>query len=202
MQRELLDDKLISFMIEWCETPDRRKPGIAYEDVAVLYDNVSGPVKLVKLAQEHDIYMRIPHPLLDPLLPDATIGLSQFYNQTFWAIQPVLNCFFAAQALARRGINVDRCFMGVSPGGTGQSLYSTLLAAQYGSLHYFYDPNIWFHDEELRKQVPNFVGCCILTGQESPEGGRRLREDLFKKTVTGDGISYTLSFIRFSQYQL
>ena len=41
----------------------------------------------------------------------------------------------------------------------------------------------------MRKQVENFVGCMILTGQECPETNKRLREDLFKKTMSADGIS-------------
>ena len=33
------------------------------------------------------------------------------------------------------------------------------------------------------------VGSIILTGQEAPETGKRLREDLYKKTMSADGIS-------------
>jgi hypothetical protein len=39
----------------------------------------------------------------------------------------------------------------------------------------------------LRKQVDQFVGCVILTGQEAPETNRRMREDLYKKTMSADG---------------
>jgi len=80
-------------------------------------------------------------------------GLRCFYRQTFWANVEVFGCMQAAQALARRGENIDRCFMGLSPGGVGQSLYSMHLAAMYGSLHVYFDPSIWYHDEELRKQA-------------------------------------------------
>ena len=40
----------------------------------------------------------------------------------------------------------------------------------------------------MRKQIENFIGCIILTGQESPETSRRLREDLWKKMISADGI--------------
>ena len=34
-----------------------------------------------------------------------------------------------------------------------------------------------------------FVGCMVLTAQECPETNKRLREDLYKKTMSADGIS-------------
>lgn len=81
-------------------------------------------------------------------LQAAEDRLRLFVSQTFWANMTVYKCFLAAQAIARRGENVDRCFFGVSPGGTGQSLYSHFLASMYGVLHEFYDPNVWYRDEE------------------------------------------------------
>jgi hypothetical protein len=46
-----------------------------------------------------------------------------------------------------------------------------------------------------RKQVESLVGCIVLTGQEAPENGRRIREDLYKKTMSADGlIAHTFSF--------
>ena len=54
--------------------------------------------------------------------------------------------------------------------------------------HSYFDPNIWHLDEELRKQVESFAKCFILTGQEAPETSRKLHIDLYKKTISGDGI--------------
>ena len=34
-----------------------------------------------------------------------------------------------------------------------------------------------------------FSGCIVVTGQEAPGSGQRLRDDLFKKTLSGDGIA-------------
>ena len=113
----------------------------------------------------------------------------RFYSQTFWGNIAVFRCCQAAQALAKRGLNVVRLFIGLSSGGVGQSLYSTHLQAMYGHNFAFFDPNIWFNEEEMRKQVEQLNGCCILTGQESPGTNRRLREDLFKKFASADGIS-------------
>ena len=101
----------------------------------------------------------------------------------------VFNCCQAAQALAKRGENIDRCFIGISPGGVGQSLYSAHINAVYGMNHAFIDPNIWYDEHELRKQVEQFASCFILTAQEAPETSKRMREDLYKKTMSADGIA-------------
>ena len=73
--------------------------------------------------------------------------------------------------------------------GVGQSLYSGHLDAVYGANHSFIDPNIWYNEEEMRKQVSQCAGCFILTAQEKPETGRKMREDLFKKACSADGIA-------------
>ena len=41
----------------------------------------------------------------------------------------------------------------------------------------------------MRKQVSQCAGCFILTAQEKPETGRKMREDLFKKACSADGIA-------------
>ena len=48
---------------------------------------------------------------------------------------------------------------------------------------------MWHQDDELRKQIEQCADCMIITGQEAPPGGRKLREDLFKKTMSADGIA-------------
>ena len=100
----------------------------------------------------------------------------------------MFKCNQAAQALCKRGENLDRCFIGESPGGVGQSLYTGHLAAMYKHNHSYFDPNVWYMDDELRKQIEDFADSFILTGQEAPDGTRKLREDLFKKTMSADGI--------------
>ena len=73
--------------------------------------------------------------------------------------------------------------------GVGQSLYSSHLDAVYKPNHKFIDPNIWYDETEMRKQVEQAAGCFILTAQEKPENCRKMREDLFKKTMSADGIA-------------
>ena len=71
----------------------------------------------------------------------------------------------------------------------GQSLYSAHLDAVYGPNHKYIDPQIWYDEQEMRKQIEQSCGAFILTAQEKPETSRKLREDLFKKTMSADGIA-------------
>ncbi len=190
IQKEMLQERIISFVVERCETSDMRKPGCCYVDACVLYDTAPDThLAFVPKSPANNVYVRIPQALMDPVLISAQAELQTFYSQTFWCNLDVFLCCQAAQALAKRGENLDRCFIGLGPGGVGQSLYSAHLAAMYGRLHAFFDPNIWYHDDELRKQIEQLVGCIILTAQEAPESGRKLREDLYKKTMSADGIA-------------
>lgn len=74
-------------------------------------------------------------------------------------------------------------------GGVGQSLFSLHLDSILGHNHGFFDPNVWFNEDELRKQVETYARCIVMTGQEGPESHKKLHLDLFKKTVSGDGIA-------------
>ena len=85
---------------------------------------------------ENDCYIYIPHPLIDPVLAHVQARLQKFYSQTFWANNAVFECCLSAMALAKRGFNVDRCFIGESPGGVGQSLFSLHIDAILGSMHF------------------------------------------------------------------
>ena len=98
--------------------------------------------------------------------------LRLFYSCTFWGNINVFKCSQAAQALAKRGLNVVRMFIGLSSGGAGQSLYSTHLQAMYAHNFAFFDLQIGFNEEEMRKQVEQLNGCIILIGQETPASGR------------------------------
>ena len=114
-------------------------------------------VRLVKPSPANNLYLRIPHPLdmrlNDPVLAAARSRLQKFLSQTFWLNDRLYKANMAAIALAKRGENVDRCFIGESPGGTGQSLFSSHLAAVYGHNHAFIDTNLFHNEEEMRKQL-------------------------------------------------
>lgn len=190
MKQELMQTRMVALLVEWCESEDRRSSTICYEDICFAYDRPGSlhSVEVIRKGPQNDCYVRIPHPLLDPVLDANMERLQKFYERTFWCNLDVFKCFQAAAAIAKRGLNVDRCFIGISPGGVGQSLYSLHLSEMYKHNHAFFDPNIWHLDEELRKQVESFARCFILTGQEAPETSKKLHIDLYKKTISGDGI--------------
>lgn len=96
-------------------------------------------------------------------------------------------CSLAALGIAMRGYNVDRCFLGIGPGGVGQSLFTAHLAALLGKGHAYLDCNIYYSDDELRKQADSLLGKIVVTGQEAVQGSTmRMREDLYKKHISGD----------------
>ena len=118
---------------------------------------------------ENNLYVRISYPLQphlpDPVLRDAKLRLEKFVKQTFWCNQQYYRAALAAIALAKRGENIDRCFIGESAGGTGQSLFSSHLAAVYSHNRAFIDPNL-FHNEEENAKAARAV--CSLLDHHSP----------------------------------
>ncbi|CAE7235509.1 unnamed protein product, partial [Symbiodinium sp. KB8] len=178
--RELSDDKLVSYMIEFCERPMAQAAGCCYNDCCVEMP-AGGSARQVQRASVNDIYVHIPHNI-KCVVPDHVLErLLKFYRQTFWGNVDAFKCCQAAQALAKRGLNVVRLFIGLSSGGVGQSLYSSHLEAMYGHNFAYFDPNIWYNEDEMRKQIEQ------LNGQEAPGTNRRLREDLYKKFMSGEG---------------
>ena len=110
-------------------------------------------------------------------------------KQTFWCNQQYYKATLAAIGLAKRGENIDRCFIGESAGGTGQSLFSSHLAAVYSQNHAFIDPNLFHNEEEMRKQLEQFAHCWIITAQEAPETHRHFQQDLYKKFMSADDLA-------------
>ena len=168
------------------------KRELAFSNISTVYCDTPTHegiyVAAVPKSPDNNLYVRIPHPLTDAVLPHAMERLTVYYRNSFWRILNVFKCIQAAQALCKRGLNVDRLFLGISPGGVGQSLFSAHIAAVYASNHHFFDPNIWCNEDEMRKQVEALSGKIILTGQEAPDSNRNLKEDLFKRYMTGEGI--------------
>ena len=192
MRAELMHERLISLLVEWCETPRAESSCVAYKDTCVEFlqeDTEDKILRHVPKSPVNNCYLYIPHNLLDPVMEANCTKLCQFYAHTFWANKDVFLCCQAALALAKRGLNIDRCFIGESPGGVGQSLYSLHLDTMLGNNHGFFDPNVWYNEDELRKQVETFARCIVITGQEAPESAKKLHLDLFKKTMSGDGIA-------------
>ena len=194
VQRELLGKTLISYFVEWCDSRVKRAHGFAANDACFLFD-VGGQllVECPKRAS-NDIYLYIDHPLHDPVLQTAIGKLTGFLGSAFVRNESALQCHFAAIALALRGSNVDRAFWTIGAGGVGQSILSHLIAAVFGSSHSFIDMNIYFSDDEFRKQADALVGKMVVTGQEAPDTRSAMREDLYKKHMSGDPIACRLPY--------
>ena len=113
---ELMQTRMISLLVEWCETEDMRSSSVRYNDICFQYGLPDSPlpVKVVKKGPENNCYSRTPHPLLDPVMEANKQRLQLFYERTFWCNLDVLRCFQSAIAIAKRGYNVDRCFIDIS----------------------------------------------------------------------------------------
>ncbi|CAL1137736.1 unnamed protein product [Cladocopium goreaui] len=177
LARELTEEKLLHYMVEWCETPKRTASACCFEHCCVEYCD-EGVARQVARANIKDVYTFIPHKLKGVVQPDIVERLQKFYRQMFWCNLPIFKCCQAAQALAKRGYNVVRIFIGLSSGG-----------AMYGANFAYFDPNIGWNEDEMRKQIEQLNGCFVLTGQEAPGTNKRLREDLYKKFMGAEGIS-------------
>ena len=178
-----MQTRLVSLLVEWCETEDQRSASVCYDDVCFVYDvpTSKSPIDVVKKGSGNNCYIKIPHPLLDPVLQVNTERLQKFYSQTFWCNLDVFRCCQAALAIAKRGLNVDRCFIGISPAASDKACTLYICQKMYKHNHVYFDPNIWYLDEELRKQVETFARAFIMTGQEAPESSKKLHIDLYKE---------------------
>lgn len=196
LEDQLAGKQLLQYYCEWCATPRPAMRGVAYENLAFEFDASDGSsMRRLSVPERRNLYFSIPHPLAilrlpDPALNEATSRVRRFYMQTYWANQDAQPVCMAALALAKRGVNVDTVFLYWGPGGVGLSLTTTHLSAMLGSNnHKLFDPQVFYIDEELRKQVELLVGAVVYTAQERPEGvNRGFREDLFKKWASADGI--------------
>ena len=85
--------------------------------------------------------------------------------------------------------------LGIGSGGVGQSLFTAHLDSLLGRLHSYIGTNVYYSDEEMRKQADQLFGCAVVTGQGTVQGSsRRMREDIFKKHISGDPIPARLPY--------
>ena len=75
LQKALLEEKIIAFVVEWCETPHRKNAGVAYKDTCILYDDENDAIRNVTRSPANNIYIRVPHPLMDPVLELSLIHI-------------------------------------------------------------------------------------------------------------------------------
>ena len=190
-----------------CVTAKNARSGCVYKDCIIFYDVDDQPVvyqqdqldasgNKVQGARtaSANLYVGIERNLLDtvdPVLQTAMNRVEKIYSHTFWAIPLAFEFGQACLALAKRGLNINPISLYLGPGGVGLSKYTAHLEAMLGEdNHCMFDPNIFYTDDELRKQIPSMAGHFVYTGQERPTGGKQpIREDLLKKFSTGEGIS-------------
>ena len=211
LRNSLYHTKTITWFCEWCDTPKRATPGVAFRDACYLYD-VKGEVVHFISGSSADlrIYIGIDRDLLtspdedeirsvlsgvDPTLKSCIEEVQTIYERTFWNLAHALEVHRCMETLAKRGRNVDYLTFIKGPGGVGLSLISAHLNAMYGPLHQYFDPSVFYDDDELRKQAETMVGAVFFTGQERPEGTKHeCRLDLLKKFGTGEGIMGRLPY--------
>ena len=194
LQRELLGTKIIKHYAEWCSSPRQASSGACFGDACLIFD-ASGRVTSVDKTPCQNVYIHIPHNLHDPVLSDARQTVKRFLSSTFWGNSHALDCQLAAMCLVLQGMNIDRCFWTVGPGGVGQSLLTHLIDNAFSGLHAFLDTNVYYDDHELRKQAETLVHKLITTGQEAVENSKHgFREDLYKKHISADPIAARLPY--------
>ena len=93
--------------------------------------------------------------------------------------------FLAAIALVLHDFNVDRAFWSSGPGGVGQSLVSHLIDSTFRDHHRWVDMKVYYDDHEMWKQADLLTIALIVTGQESSDTDRRMREAIFTQHISG-----------------
>ena len=228
MQNDPCGKRIVGNFVEWCDTPIARKPGFSTTDGCWVFAEPDGSLRSVVPHADNDIYLAVPHPASDPVLEAHKRRVIEFLRTTFFDNAPALECQLAAMYLALRGTNIVRAFVTLGPGGVGQSLNTALIANVFGDIHGFVDMNVFYTEDELRKQADTFTGkvrkgthnvlvsvfpalnfglvlfsCCIfeisspqvvMTGQETPNTDKSLREDLHKKVMSGDPVAARLPY--------
>jgi hypothetical protein len=199
IQRELLAKNLIAHFSEWCATPDQRKSGVSYLNYCYHYKSGATPMEFLKAHSAiNNIYVGIPHKLqlprlkmMDRKLLTAIARCQKIYQQTFWANAAALEYVQACVEYAKRGFNINELGIFLGPGGVGLSLFTAHLAAMVGAQnHRYFDPNVFYQDDEMRKIIETLIGAFLFTGQERPTGQKNsMREDLLKKFATAEGIA-------------
>ena len=158
-QTSLLNDTLIKYYIAWCSLDVKRNGGFCTSDACFLFD-VDG-LNVVGKSATNNIYVFLPHRILDPLSEAVKERVQRFWRTTYWGNAAAFEVFLASLTLALRGENVDRAFWGVGSGGVGRSLQTAHLEAILGQYHSCLDMNIYFVDEATPKSNRRAVQHCV-----------------------------------------
>ena len=158
MQNDLCGKRIVGNFVEWCDTPIQVEPGFATTDGCWVFAEPDGKLRSVAPQASNDIYLAVPHHSSDPVMEGNKRRVIEFLRTTFFDNAQALECQLAAMCLTLRGINIVRAFMTLGPGGVGQSLNTALIANVFGDMHGFVDMNVFYTEDELRKQADTFTG--------------------------------------------
>ena len=144
----------------WCSVPKDATPGFCTPDCCFRFTATG--VEYIDKSPANKIYMYVDVPMLDPVLACHVQRLSQIYASSYWKNKAAWQCELSALCLALMGKNVDRGFTHLGRGGTGQSLITASFSAMLSSLHTYLDMNIYFTDDEFRKQAAWITNHLVL----------------------------------------
>ena len=193
MQAELMGKNIYEHYGAWCSIPRQVTPGVCFSDCCIKF--TPGGIEYVEKKPENRIYMHIDTPLLDPVLQGHVDRLFEIHASTYWKNKAAFKCELSALCLALMGKNIDRAFYHLGRGGAGQSLTTSSFDAMLQDLHSYLDMNIYFTDDEFRKQGELLVDIPVTTGQETVQGAASsLRFDLLKKHLSADPIAMRLLY--------
>lgn len=141
-----MNDSLIKYYIAWCSKDVQRQGGFSTIDGCFVFEE-SGRLVTMQKRPEANVYVFLPHRILDPIPDHVKERVQTFWNTTYWGNGAAFEVCMASLTLALRGENVDRAFWGIGSGGVGQSLQTAHIEAILGTYHSCLDMNIYFVDE-------------------------------------------------------
>ena len=172
---ELRQDKLLHYMTEWCETPKTLQAAVFMKTAPLptmkkrchqLGRCLGGHYREL-LPAHTSCYQRLCAsrccgPCTKILQTNILVESSSFQMRS--------SCASTGQERVERGKIVHRSV---------KWRRWTIFVLNAPSCHVrpqlcFFDPQIWFQEDEMRKQVEQLNGCIILTGQETPGAKRSL----------------------------
>ena len=193
MQTELMGKSIYEHYGAWCSVPRLAQTGVCFRDCCIRFTATG--IECIEKSPDNRIYMHVDSPLLDPVLEAHVNRLFQIHMSTYWKNKAAFKCELSAFILALMGKNVDRGFYHLGRGGAGQSLTTACFHAMLADLHTYLDMNIYFTDDEFRKQGELLVDIPVSTGQETVQGAASsLRFDLMKKHLSADPIAMRLLY--------
>ena len=193
MQAELLAKQIYQMYGAWCSTPKRARRGFCSQDLCIMFTDEG--IEYVDKSGDNDIYLFIDTPITDPVLDAHVEKLARAHATTYFRNKAAFESELSAATLALMGRNVDRAFHHLGSGGAGQSVTTSHFDALMCGLHAFLAMNIYFSDDELRKQGDLLIDMLWQTGQEQPQGTTgTFRFDLLKKHLSADPVAMRLLY--------